>query len=71
MCNEWDEAMLLVHASRVYGKPPLEDALDDAVSLEELDATSPLNRAGIDDRTPVDTFMQANGNYIFLTGEQL
>jgi len=31
------------------------------------DHVTELNRAGIDDNTPVDTFLNANGDYIYVT----
>ena len=48
----------------------IEDAMYDAVFLEDLgpeDTGTALSRAGFDELTPVDTFMQANGEYIFVT----
>jgi hypothetical protein len=51
---------------------PQYDAMafdDNVVSLDDMEceAVSPLNRAGMDDLTPVDTFINANGDYIFIT----
>lgn len=65
--EEWEEVMRILDED----KEPSEDALDDAVSLTELDDVSPLNRAGMDDLTPVDTIMHANGDYIYVTGGTL
>lgn len=45
------------------------DAMYDAV-YDGDDTVTQLNRAGMDDLTPVDTFMQANGDYIFVTNPQ-
>jgi hypothetical protein len=39
----------------------------DRLGLDDDTEPTPLNRAGIDDLTPVDTFMNANGDYIFVT----
>ena len=33
----------------------------------EDEQVSPLNRAGMDDLTPVDTFIGANGGHIYVT----
>ena len=40
--------------------------------LEELETqhTSSMNRAGMDDLTPVDTFLRANGDYVYITQEE-
>ena len=47
------------------------DVLDspDLVSLDDLTTphTSSMNRAGMDDLTPVDTFLRANGDYVYIT----
>ena len=55
-------------------EPTLEefvhDVMYDAVFLEDLepeDTGTAMSRAGFDELTPVDTFMQANGDYIFVT----
>ena len=50
--------------------PHTFDAMDDAVLFSELEdetVVSELNRAGMDDGTPVDTFIEANGDYIYVT----
>lgn len=48
-----------------------EDALnrDDTVSLDELEAHEPsqMSKAGIDDMTPVDTFIKMNGSNAYVT----
>lgn len=48
-----------------------EDVLnqDDTISIEELEADeqSEMSRAGLDDLTPVDTFLNLNGESRFIT----
>jgi len=46
-----------------------EDMFDvyERLGLEDDEPVSALNRAGMDDLTPVDTMMNANGDYIYVT----
>jgi len=48
-----------------------EDMWDifDRLGFDEDEPVTALNRAGMDDLTPVDTMMNANGDYIYVTEE--
>lgn len=48
-------------------EPELGSLFDDVILQLDVDETPELSRAGMDELTPVDKVIGANGDYIFVT----
>ena len=53
--------------TRTDTRTDIYDVFDRLGLNDDTEHVTELNRAGIDDATPVDTFLNANGDYIYVT----